>query len=219
VRETKASRASLTSHNSDWDIASEDHSVPNSSTCGDSTSNSNFSSCRQNDSSMTFPSSDQSTDDFDPIDMRMDTETPRARSSTLIVYHCTFFLNGKRCIFSAKSQAEWIKHEESEKHYPQKRYMCLMCIDPIDDEEGNFLCTFCFAQLAAVGNNKMHYLQCQESQKGGPVFSAARKDHFRDHLTKQHGMFDITDEASTWIFNVWSDWPRKCGFCGATFDT
>jgi hypothetical protein len=218
VRETRVSRASLTSHNSDCDIASEDHSAPSSSTCGDSTSNSNFSSYSQNDSSTSFLSSDQSTDDLDLIDAGMDMETPRAQPSTSIVYQCTFLLNEERCRFSAKSQVDWIKHEESEKHYPQKRYMCIMCIDLIDDEEGNSLCAFCFAQLHAVGNNKMHYLQCQESQKGRHVFAAARKDHFRNHL-KKHGMLDITDETSTWIFNVESDWPRECGFCGATFET
>jgi hypothetical protein len=158
IQETRASRASLTSQNYDWDIVSDEHSALTSSTCGDSTSNSNLSIYSQNDSSMTFLTSDQSPGDLDSMDMRMDMETPRAHISSSIVYQYTFLLNGERCIFSAKSQVDWVKHEESEKHYPQKRYMCIMCIDLIEDEEGNSLCAFCFAQLPAVGNNKTHYL-------------------------------------------------------------
>lgn len=137
VWEIRSSRASLTSHNCGWDIPLENQFVPTSSTGNDYVSNLSPAIYSQNDSSMAMLSSDQATNYHAPMDLSMTMETRPVQGPTSTVYHCTFLLNGERCGFSAKSQVDWIKPEESEKHYPQKRYMCIMCIDLIEDDEGN----------------------------------------------------------------------------------
>jgi hypothetical protein len=146
----------------------------------------------------------------------MDMDTPRAAEPGEPRYHCTFFSNGKMCSFSTRCKGDWVRHEESEKHWPQKRYMCLMCIESVEGSDGRFLCPFCFEAVPTAGNNKMHYLQCQKAQKGRHVFAGARKEHFRDHL-REHGMTNISPGASTWTFPVNSAWPRDCGFCDDRF--
>jgi hypothetical protein len=220
VQESRASRPSLPTYKKLLDIASDNYSAVDSYTCGDSTSisaTSDFSCPSQNGSSITFPSSD-SIPNEDFMDMTTDNETPRAGALNTTIYHCTVPAEGKLCKFSAHSERDWVRHEESDKHWPQKRFMCINCIDLIKDEEGNSLCVFCFQRLPPVGSNKAHYLQCQKAQRSKHVFNAARNDHFRNHL-KKHGIANITPEASTWTFNVESDWHRQCGFCTQTLTT
>jgi hypothetical protein len=218
AQESRASRPSLSTRMRPLNIESGNYSSVDSSTCSNSTSistASDFSWPSQGDSSMTFPSSG-SIPNNDFMDMTMDNETPQARTSNTTIYHCTVPVDGILCKFSANSEGDWVRHEESDKHWPQKRYMCISCIDLIKDEEGNSLCDFCLQQLPPVGSNKTHYLQCRKAQRGKHVFNAARKDHFRNHL-KTHGIADITSETSAWTFAVESGWNRQCGFCTQTF--
>ena len=221
VQESRVSRPSLPTHRHPLDIEFDNFSAVDSYTYSESTSISaalDFSCPSQNDSSMTFQSSD-SIPNKDFMDITIDDETSQAQVSNPTIYHCTVPVEGKLCKFSATCERDWVRHEESDKHWPQKRYMCINCIDLIEDDEGNSLCAFCLQRLPLMRSNKMHYLQCQKAQKSkNYVFNAARKDHFRNHL-KKHGIMNITPEASTWTFSVESDWDRQCGFCPQTFTT
>jgi hypothetical protein len=115
-------------------------------------------------------------------------------------------------------ESDWARHGESEKHFPQQRYMCILCIGSLEDEHGSPLCSFCFSQISVSGNNKNHYLQCEQAQIGKHIFAGAREEHFRQHL-KKHGLTTIGSEQATWNFPVDSGWSRECGFCGDRFST
>jgi hypothetical protein len=66
-----------------------------------------------------------------------------------------------------------------------------------------------FATLDAV---KMHTIQCEEARKVGKSFT--RKDKLRNHLREDHGQLIFSEDAFDWVYDVDSDWPRECGFCG-----
>ena len=157
-------------------------------------------------------------DDFD-MEIGMYTETPRAYPIEKTVYQCTFIAaNGELCSFSTKTKCDWIKHQEAEKHYPQKRYICLHCVGAI--QNGHPLCVFCAEQLPATGPTKAHYLQCEKAKKKGKhIFAANRDDHSKNHLWNRHQIINIGAEESTWTFDVHGGWPRWCGFCPEQFHT
>jgi len=215
LEETRAAHNQAPSQKSHWEVDSGYHSNM-SSALSDGwsiTTASDMNGQIMNDVSMF---SDWSHDEGN-IDMTMDMETPRAIEPSPPEYHCTFIsTKGKLCNRVAKCKGDWIKHEESEMHWPQKKYMCMLCIDLLEDEDRSSLCSFCFEHLPATGSNKGHYLECAKARRGKHCFAAARKDHFRNHL-RNHDMPDIDAEAATWVFNVESDWPRDCGFCTTRF--
>jgi hypothetical protein len=220
VRETRTLRLDVDSLQGGND--SGYHSAVTSYYTGDAVSTSatsGFSFKSGRDGSMAILSSDKSLSKQDVLDTTMDTETPQvlgALQPVIPLYHCTFSSNGKICDFTARSKCDWVRHEESNKHWPRKRYMCLLCIDHLDDEEGAPICPFCFLQVSATGNNKTHYLQCEGARRGKHIFAGSRNDHFKAHLGK-HGMTSISREASTWTFATEGDWPRQCGFCPHRF--
>ncbi|KAE8441555.1 hypothetical protein EG329_004674 [Mollisiaceae sp. DMI_Dod_QoI] len=181
-----------------------------------SASSVDFSSRDQSLSSMTSATEDQSIDEQDLMDLVMDIDTPRAMRPLDITYRCIFQKPGQQCDFSSKRESDWARHGESDKHFPQKRYMCILCIDSLDDDQGSPLCIFCFSSISINGNNKQHYLQCEGSQKGRHIFSGARDENFKRHLRK-HSLTGIGPEQSTWTFDPRCDWPRECGFCGDQF--
>ena len=170
-------------------------------------------------SSKASEDSRQSTCESDHLDMTMDMETPRPTQLEATVYHCIFQKPGKSCKFSTTKKSDWIRHGKSEKHYPQKRYMCILCIESVDDEEGHPLCSFCSVPISVSTNNKQHYLQCEEARKGRHIFAGAREEHFKQHLMHKHGLEGIEAEQSTWTFDTQGDWPRECGFCGDQFSS
>jgi hypothetical protein len=189
------------------------HSGFNSAYRGDTasisrTSEASFKS--QHDGSMAFLPSDMSISEQDFTDTAMGMEISPVLGSLhpmIPLYHCTFSSNRKLCNFSTRSKCDWVRHEESKKHWPRKQYMFLLCIEPLDDELGAAMCSFCFIRVSATGNNKAHYLQCEKARLGKHCFAGARNDHFRDHLRK-HGMTSISQEALTWTFATEENWPR-----------
>jgi hypothetical protein len=184
-------------------------------------SNSDLDFLAQDESSVSDASMYQNQVDAFDMDTLMDTETPRAHPTMKPLYQCTFIASdGKLCTFSTKTRCDWVKHQESEKHYPQKRYICLHCVSVVPDENGHLLCVFCFEQLPVSGPSKTHYLQCEKAKKKGKhIFAANRDDHFRNHLRTCHQIPNIGAEESTWIFDVHCGWPRQCGFCPDQFQT
>jgi hypothetical protein len=155
----------------------------------------------------------QASNQPDLIEITTDMETPRPPRSD-IVYHCVFQKPGETCAYSTTRKPDFIRHAESEKHLPQKRYMCILCVNSL--ERGTSLCPFCSASLNRSGNNKAHYLQCKAAQQGKHIFTGARKTHFTDHLKKCHGAANLGEEQLSWNFAAGSDWPNDCGFCDDT---
>ena len=90
--------------------------------------------------------------------------------------------------------------------------MCMECGAGLSDPRGGYSCGMCFANpftnLVAV---KMHTIQCEEAQKAGKSFM--RKDDLRNHLKDDHGQVIFSEDAFDWVYDVDSEWPRKCGFC------
>ena len=130
----------------------------------------------------------------------------RGRNSGKVNYYCTF----PECESCFKSRLDWIRHEESEKHYPQKRFMCLVCINPILSD-GFLFCEYCLVPLEDLAQPKDHSLTCDSAQAQAQVYS--RKDHMRSHL-RGHGISDTEPLLATWIYTFDSLWPKECGFCG-----
>jgi len=165
------------------------------------------------------------TDESDQMDVTMESdmeETPRPiqqATAATALYHCIFQKPGDTCEYSTPRKSDWVRHGESEEHFPQKRHMCISCIKPLQDEDGNTICLFCSTPISTRGNNKQHYLQCKGAQKGRHIFAGAREDHFKHHLRTKHGLAGIGDEESTWTFAVSGYWPRECGFCGDRFSS
>jgi hypothetical protein len=161
----------------------------------------------------------QDLSDFDPIARSQfqiatsasSVPTPRdhdfkTRNSNLTLYQCTFKLCDK--IFPSKS--DWKRHEES---VHKQRYMCMECGAPLADPRGGYACGLCLeAPFASLDYVKMHTIQCEEAQNAGKSFT--RKDHLREHLRDKHGQLRFSKDAFDWVYDVDSDWPRECGFCG-----
>jgi hypothetical protein len=219
LRQTRAGLPSSTAEEHSRNIDFANHSAADSYSFGDTASmsaTSGFSLQHQTGSLTSVTSCEESNGEEYSMDIAM--ETPRAQQPTTPVYHCTFESNGMLCNFTTKFRCDWIRHEESEKHWPQKRYMCLLCIEVMMDDEGRPQCKFCSERLPAFGDNKAHYLQCEKARnKGRHIFAAARDEHFRTHLRRFHAKQGIDAEAATWNFTVQSKWPKQCGFCPHRF--
>jgi hypothetical protein len=145
----------------------------------------------------------------------VETATPapsRVQDQPARLYHCTY----RACISSFASKTDWKRHEGSEKHWLQQKYMCLECETSAIDSTGILECLYCSSSVEDVGDIRAHNLQCDPARKLGRTFT--RKDHFRNHLRVDHSM-PLTSAASTWVYDIESDWPRQCGFCGIIVDT
>jgi hypothetical protein len=138
----------------------------------------------------------------------------RVKHGVKPLFHCTF----GGCTSSFHSSSDWKRHEEGEKHWPQKRSMCLECPAPQTDPQGNLICEFCSVPFFGGGANaKAHYLQCISARENGRTF--ARQDHLIQHLREKHGQVNIMQAATAGEFSVISRWPRQCGFCGEHFES
>ncbi len=216
ITDTRKARAEVGLHSSDMDSAY--HSMSQASTAEDTESlatsfDFNFESYTS--SSKASEEHYESSGQSNQMDITMDMETPRPTQTT--IYHCIFQKPGETCEFSTPRKGDWVRHGESEEHFPQKRYMCLLCIKSLDDEDGNPLCAFCFAPISILSNNKQHFLRCHKAREGRHIFAGAREEHFKSHLKKQHGLAGIGAEQSTWTFDVQGECPSECGFCGDRF--
>jgi Zinc finger, C2H2 type len=130
--------------------------------------------------------------------------TARLFSSTL--YQCTF--KGCDKVFPTKSN--WKRHEES---FHKQRYMCKECCAGLAYPPRGYTCGLCLeGHFAGLEEVKVHTIQCDEAQKVGKSFT--RKDNLRTHLRDRHDQLIFSEEDFDWVFDVESDWPRECGFCG-----
>jgi len=130
-----------------------------------------------------------------------------------LVYQCTYPDCGE--VFPSK--CDWKRHEESEMHWPQRRFMCLECTVSIRDPDGIPLCTSCWSPFEDDNAVKMYNLQCASAQEFGTTF--VRKDHLRSHLRTKHDMLNLPSQAEAWTYDLMSAWPRECGFCGIRLST
>jgi hypothetical protein len=131
-----------------------------------------------------------------------------------VLYYCT----REGCKYSTHSFAEWKRHEESQKHSQQERFMCLECPQspPPVDVNGNPACEFCRAPIPTLGTNlRAHYLQCQSAQQSSTTYG--RKDRLIAHLRSHPGVVNVSHIAAAGKYTVDSKWPRQCGFCGVIF--
>jgi hypothetical protein len=131
------------------------------------------------------------------------------------LYYCT----REGCTYSTHSCAEWKRHEESQKHSQQERFMCLECPQspPLVDVNGDPICEFCKTSFPSLGNLSAHYLQCQHAQRSSTTYG--RKDRLIAHLRDHHTINNANQVAAAGRFTVDSQWPRQCGFCGVFFKT
>jgi Myb-like DNA-binding protein FlbD len=133
--------------------------------------------------------------------------------TTVKMYQCTF----PNCYYSSDFQVDWKRHEGKEGHWPQERFMCLQCNLPKIDLDGNPTCAFCSLPFSMLGDAKTHFLQCISARERGKTFG--RKDHLCKHLEVEHGLKDMVDRTKSWSYQLHSDWPRECGFCGQLLET
>ena len=68
-----------------------------------------------------------------------------------------------------------------------------------------------------LGDARTHYLRCGFARDGATTFG--RKDHLYEHLRADHSLTNMSERAKSWSFPIYSEWPRRCGFCGIFFDT
>lgn len=136
----------------------------------------------------------------------------RSQSRVSRIYQCTY----RACTSSFATKTDWKRHEESEKHWLQQKYMCLECDTSAVNYAGMMECLYCSGSAEDLGDIQIHNLQCDPARKLGRTFT--RKDHFRDHLRDDHGI-SLDSTTSTWVYSIESRWPRQCGFCGYIVDT
>jgi hypothetical protein len=171
-----------------------------------------------------------STDSEEQSDVSSNSATPRqpnqgSHEDTLIeVEPVDHALNLKRfqctypkCNYSSERQGDWERHEAKEKHWPQERFMCLLCNIPTADLEGNPMCRYCSFPFSMLGDARTHYLRCGLAREGATTFG--RKDHLCEHLRADHSLTNMSEGAQSWSFPIYSEWPRQCGFYGIFFDT
>jgi hypothetical protein len=132
------------------------------------------------------------------------------------LYQCTW----KNCGYGTHLFAGYKRHEASDKHWPQGRFLCLQCVDHTTPtlSSGEPICKFCLIPLSSLGSDmRSHYVKCESARKVVTTFN--RKDHIIDHLRKDHGMSNMNDTIDSWKYSINSNWPRQCGFCGVNFLT
>lgn len=130
------------------------------------------------------------------------------------LYYCT----REGCKYSTHSFAEWKRHEESQKHSQQERFMCTECLQtpPPVNENGDPVCEFCHISFPGLGTNlTAHHLQCQSAQQSSTTYG--RKDRLIAHLRSHPGLINVSHVAAAGKYTVNRKWPRQCGFCGVTF--
>ncbi|TEY34253.1 hypothetical protein BOTCAL_0640g00040 [Botryotinia calthae] len=140
-------------------------------------------------------------------------ETPRPVQPSSTTYQCTYGPRGGRCQYSTSRKSDWIRHEESEKHWPQKRYMCMLCAEPKLDEDLNPCCTYCLLAFSSIEEVYSHSLNCIEARRKGKTFTGAKTDHFQAHLVEVHHRSGLDKISAAWTYNHTTKWPRYCGFC------
>ncbi|KAI9640125.1 hypothetical protein NHQ30_011527 [Ciborinia camelliae] len=146
-------------------------------------------------------------------DLYIDGETPRPERPSGPLYQCTYEVAGERCTYCTNRESDWLRHEESEKHWPQKRYMCLHCAEPEFDNDLNPSCIHCSAGFSTREEVLSHSLTCVQARKKGETFAGARTDHFRTHLIQAHQLSGLDETSASWKYNLETKWPRYCGFC------
>jgi hypothetical protein len=132
------------------------------------------------------------------------------------VYHCTF----PRCNYAFSSPVDWKRHEEKDKHRPQKRYMCLECpVSTTTPRHNLLMCKWCALSFPSLDQIKVHNLGCSIAQSKGTTF--ARKEKLADYLRDDHEIVRraAMQRTTAWCFAVDSEWPRECGFYGIYFST
>lgn len=144
-------------------------------------------------------------------------ETPRPVQPSSSTYQCTYGPRGGRCQYSTIRKSDWIRHEESEKHWPQKRYMCMLCAEPTSDEDLNPCCTYCLLAFSSNEEVYSHSLNCIEARRKGKTFTGAKADHFQAHLVEVHHCSGLDEISAAWTYNRNTKWPRYCGFCTYRF--
>jgi len=123
-------------------------------------------------------------------------------------YQCTFIDHDKSyCLQSSKDYGDWKRHEE--KHYPQKRWVCL-----IQGSVEGRSCYVCSGRIDLVEEpvTVTHTACLTRPARQGHTF--LRRDKLLAHVRSEHKC-----EASigTWYQNVSGNWKRQCGFCGEIF--
>ncbi|KAH8672073.1 hypothetical protein BGZ60DRAFT_563558 [Tricladium varicosporioides] len=156
--------------------------------------------------------SEHLSDDASPTTSRA-IKTPRSFNKAPQSFPCTFI----RCRRSFKAFSDWKRHEET--HYPQEHFMCLRCIEPPFQFNGNAVCGFCNTVFGPLSNLPAHYLYCESAQQGGKTF--ARRDKMTAHLRECHIVESTAakDLSEDWKYPILSDWPRQCSFCAKIFQT
>ena len=123
-------------------------------------------------------------------------------------YECTFIGHGKSyCLQSSKDYGDWKRHEE--KHYPQRRWVCL-----IQGSSEGRSCHACSGRIDLAG-------ELVTTTDAACLTLHARQGHFfprRDKLLAHVRSEHLCDASiGTWHQNVSGDWKRQCGFCGELF--
>ncbi|KAF7863019.1 hypothetical protein EAF04_007102 [Stromatinia cepivora] len=139
----------------------------------------------------------ESSDDLED-DININAGAPRLELPSEPVLQCTFEARDKRCPYSTNRESDWVRHEESEKHWPQKRYMCLHCAEPQYNESLNPYCIYCLSEFPTRNEVLSHSLNCIEARKKGETFAGARTDHFRTHLTQAHRLAGLDKTSTSW---------------------
>ncbi|TGO13861.1 hypothetical protein BTUL_0062g00350 [Botrytis tulipae] len=151
--------------------------------------------------------------DIQNSELHSEEETPRPFQPLSPTYSCTYRLGDERCPYATSRKSDWIRHEESEKHWPQKRYMCMLCAEPQSDEDLNPCCTYCSSAFSTIEEVLSHSLNCIEARRKGKTFTGAKNDHFQAHLVDVHHRPGLETTSAAWIYNHKAKWPRYCGFC------
>jgi hypothetical protein len=150
----------------------------------------------------------------DSNDSGTDLSSKRSYYSVTKPYQCTY----PKCTYASTSPVDWKRHEEKDKHWPQKRFMCLECPICKIGLQGRILCRYCRIHVPIMEEIRVHNLACDVARKNGTTF--ARKDKLVEHLQKDHSMDRAAalDQTLQWYYDIDSKWPRQCGFCASAFE-
>ncbi|KAF7926816.1 uncharacterized protein EAE98_006201 [Botrytis deweyae] len=146
-------------------------------------------------------------------ELHSDEETPRPLQPLSPTYSCTYGPGDERCPYATGRKSDWIRHEESEKHWPQKRYMCMLCAELQSDDDSNPCCTYCSLAFSTIEAVRSHSLNCIEARRKGKTFTGAKTDHFQAHLVDVPHRPGLDTTSAAWTYNHKTKWPRYCGFC------
>ncbi|TGO29903.1 hypothetical protein BPAE_0010g00890 [Botrytis paeoniae] len=142
----------------------------------------------------TAPSSIQNSE------LHSDEETPRQVQPLSPIYSCIYGPGDERCPYATSRKSDWIRHEESEKHWPQKRYMsCGFCTYHFKDwEERKHHVAEHFKRGADISNwNPL--LQNPRRKTADEPGSPPRNDDDDDDNLHQHGKGSYSTYEATQI--------------------